>query len=104
MAWFAEGISPAAHKKLSIRHPSEKSNRRIGGCVATAQSKMTVAPRHELFDNANDGNPTSLTHFVLFMSEFVSILFGDTERIRAVCKGAPVTDERKESYGHQSAR
>ena len=28
------------------------------------------------------------------MSEFVSILFGDTERIRAVCKGAPVTDER----------
>ncbi len=91
MAWFAEGISPAAHKKLSIRHLSEKSNRRIGGCVATAQSKMTVVPRHELFDNANDGNPTSLTDFVLFMSEFVSILFGDTERIRAVSEGAPVT-------------
>ena len=28
------------------------------------------------------------------MSEFVSILFGDTERIRAVSEGAPVTDER----------
>ena len=57
MAWFAEGISPAAHKKLSIRHPSEKSNRRIGGCVATAQSKMTVAPRQDVYKRQAEHRP-----------------------------------------------